>query len=947
MMADSENKWVIKDARGRIYGPFNTAKVLSYIERGVFSGGEMISKYPGCAWQIISKEIAFYDKLLEVLATDGTKPLKIPERNQDEENKEQPNSGGVAVNSHATAARSHNTVTSAPKLEIQMPSQPRPKVIKRGPKPKSTYEKAADTIIELTNVSQLIHKARLKKVKLPLIIIGAVFFAGLIWIFSTPGRAEKIHLLAIRPGQSPISASAAQQLMQSASRAFERDTFDGYLQSQNSLVQVIEGAPKNVGAMALLCLTYHELWPFAHQDSIDINTVNSLSQKALEIDPAGAAGATCRASQLMIAGRFAEAESVVQSAIEAYPTEGVLYQLMSEIMASHTSFEVAIEYAQKTEQLSSGWLKPFVSHAIYLEAREHYGEAEEILRKVLERNPNHAVAKIELGGIQLKYFHDFDKAQDYLQSALSGRQRMTAITEAKGYLSLAKVFIAKDENRRALSAAKKCYSLNSFNSECKEIVIKLGGYETLSSTPKENRDAMNIGDTFAKSGDCFAAQAEYKAAYENDNKNATAAFKAAKCLWKLSYSQEAVDWLNKAIQADASFTEAYTTLADYQAQRFNFDAAFRILHQIQRLKPKDFKVYQGFAQVEYRRKNYQAAIGWGEQALKLYDTDVETQLLMSKCYLEMRNFNEAYRYATRAVELDHNYVDANCLYAKVLASVRGTDAGIHYLMDFANRYSSVLEYRLALAEIYANDERLNEARDAYRAVLTVDAQNKKALLGIGLVYQKQNLADDALQSYLQAAAVDPGDAEPLFRAGILYYLAKKYDFAITQLNRVLQINNLYPEAHYYLGRCQLQLGNIPAALDEAEKERKINPNLADAYLLKAEAYTKAGQFPECAGEYQKAIKLRPESSTIYVRIAQCYRQSGNLDIALSMLKLAAQKESGNAEIYKEQGLIYEAKGDPESAIKAFDKYLILAGPGAPDRAIIEGEMRKMGGSPSN
>ena len=66
----------------------------------------------------------------------------------------------------------------------------------------------------------------------------------------------------------------------------------------------------------------------------------------------------------------------------------------------------------------------------------------------------------------------------------------------------------------------------------------------------------------------------------------------------------------------------------------------------------------------------------------------------------------------------------------------------------------------------------------------------------------------------------------------------------------------------------------------------------------------------------------------------CYRKSGNLDVAMNMLAVAATKESGLADIYKEQGAIYELKGDASHAIEAYNQYFVLD-PDASDRAQIQ------------
>jgi tetratricopeptide (TPR) repeat protein len=169
---------------------------------------------------------------------------------------------------------------------------------------------------------------------------------------------------------------------------------------------------------------------------------------------------------------------------------------------------------------------------------------------------------------------------------------------------------------------------------------------------------------------------------------------------------------------------------------------------------------------------------------------------------------------------------------------------------------------------------------------------------------------------------------------MIYLDANNPKLALAQFSRVERINKLFPRIHYQIGRAYLQMGDLNKVLEETRIEKGVNPNLADSYLLSAEAYLGLQQYSLCASEYQQAIKLRPQSATIYVKMAQCYRRAGNLDAAMAMLTQAAAQESGLSDIYKEQGAIYETKGEVNLAIESYNQYFVLD-PNAPDRSQIE------------
>jgi len=66
-----------------------------------------------------------------------------------------------------------------------------------------------------------------------------------------------------------------------------------------------------------------------------------------------------------------------------------------------------------------------------------------------------------------------------------------------------------------------------------------------------------------------------------------------------------------------------------------------------------------------------------------------------------------------------------------------------------------------------------------------------------------------------------------------------------------------------------------------------------------------------------------------------------LDGAQASLDIALTMESGSADIYREQGSIFESKGDLPAAAAAYNKYLTLS-PNAPDKNEVENRINSLG-----
>ncbi|HAG91487.1 MAG TPA: hypothetical protein DCL41_06430 [Bdellovibrionales bacterium] len=967
-MSEQMKRWVVKDAMGRISGPFTTEKILHQIKRSELTGDEHVSLYPSGKWIQISKDPIFYDKLLEVLSSENQGTEEEQETNNEDfvtvpdferpqkppENKEEKSEKGP-IKSKEELYEKLGLVDGAPDIEdlgddeeddfeiqdIKKDRSSKKKKSKSGRskkrRSKNGDDESSSDVLELVSVKGEILKQALKK-SLGAVIVAILLVVGLAYFLSGEGGKEgRIRLLAPENFKKGKPGSAKNTVIE-GTKYFLEDTFEGYIKSQNYYVQALEQDNKQAEVYALLCLTHLELWPFAYQDSADMKVISTVVQNSSALDPGGQSSATCRVVDLITRGRYQEAKNLTESMLETQVSQTsppiVFYYLKGYLLEGSGDYAPAIGYFQSAAQLWPQWIKPYYHEAIALTKSDRHNEAANVFRKILKARSGHAKSKLELGVLEYKYLNRAESGKRFLESALNGSERLSNAQQSKGYLGLAEIEFGLGNNSKALSYAQKAYSLNSRNAIAENLVLQLGGADQLKKTKVAGQQLIYEGDQFFREGDYNAAQAHYRAAFEENNKNAGAALKAARCFWKLSFSTEAFDWLNKAIRADSKLIDAYVLMADYYTQRYNFIAASKILSQAQRVSPKSPDVYRGFALIELRRGNPDGAITFGKQSIHLYETNVDTHILMSEAYLAKGDHRLAYNYAAKALEIDINNRKAQTVYAKALGGIQGTDAAIDYLNKLVASYPLVVEYRQALAEVLFEDERFDQSETVFRQVLKIEDKPKDALIGLAKLQKAEGRAKEALESLLEAAVMDPADAEPIFEAGMIYLDAGKPKQALVQFNRVERINKLYPRIHYQIGRAYFQMKDLNQVLQETRLEKANNPNLADAYLLAAEAYMGLKQYNLCASEYQQAIKLRPQSATIYVKMAKCYRRAGSLDAAMAMLTKAASEESGLADIYKEQGAIYETKGEVDLAIESYNQYFVLD-PNAPDRAQIE------------
>lgn len=937
-MTASRKRWIIKNSEGLLKGPYTTDQVMRRINRGDFGGDEMISEYPGANWYPISKDPNFYDRLLAVLS-------------------DQRNHSGEDFGDVAPPPDSENEITSTPppdtspaqEVHLEMeeteaeaqPIKSRAIPTDEGKKKKKKTSKPKnDGDIEMVDIDKRAKEEVRRGIWKPAILAAGVLALGVYFLMDDPESSteERIHLLAPQKSSPKLSAEQGKEKVRRGTGEYLRDTFSSYVRAQNELVQAIENAPPDAEAMSLLCLTYYELWPFTYQDSDDMRAITSVTQMASAIDGSGTYASTCKVVDLMLKGRYQEALSLSRTVLEK--SNGQLtssipfYYFMAILYEANGDPTAAITYLTSAQSEWPSWIRAYSYQAQLYSKTEKYSEAAQLYRSVLKAQPDHDISKIELGILEAKQFRNPDKGIELINAGLNSRERVPKRILSRGHLSLAELNLNRRDTAQALKHAKMAYSLDSTNTVAKNLVIQLGGTKELSKTQFKSYQLIAEGDQLAREGDCNSAQGHFKTAFEVDPKSGVAAMKAAECLWRLSLSTEAIDWLNKAVRADPKLIEAYVTLADYYSQRYNFAAAAQVLQAAQQIAPKSYEVYRGYAMVELRRNNPKGAVDSAKQALAIYDIDVESHVLTAEAQVQLGNFSQAFMHASRAREIDVNHRGAQVAYGRALQGVQGAEAAIDYFIELVKIFPVISEYRLALGKLYMAEQRYSEAQQTFSDLTRIDEKSKEAFLELGKCLRVQAQYEQALAAFQQAAILDPSDAEPMFQMGQLYLELRKPVEAQIQLQRVVRINKLFPLVHYNIGRAAFMAGDLTTALNEAKEERNVNPGLAEPYLLAAEIYAGQQQYSLCVTEYQKAIKLRPQSASNYIRMAICYRKGDQLDVAIQMLNQAAVLESGLPNIYKELGAIYETKGDLTEAAKSYCQYFVLD-PNAPDRSSIE------------
>lgn len=974
-MKPTSDQWVLKFETDQVKGPYSTEGVRKMIANGTFTGNEQICAYPQGEWTSLTKQPEFYEALLESLENPVEVDLKKSQKMDAETVIQAPVKvagidplKGLPTYQSAEAAEEERQQQKKKELKEEKHRQ-KLEALKRSQQENPNSMNQVYGIPQQSENSSDIHLTDIKKIQkkeikkfMPLIFICVILLGALGFLLLSDDGAEATGWVLLAPkkvAENAKSDTEIKELKHKAVVLIQRGQLEGILLAQKFLVQATEGAAHDLEALGLLCMVHEQLWPFTKQTVQDLKSISTVMQNARSINPISSYSESCQVTYLIAKGQFKEARSLVEQTLDhvvddKFSLGPFLYSIKGEMLEYDQNYINAAAYFDQAAQLWPKWTWPLFGSARANYKQNKFAEARTGFQNIFEIDKESKAALFGLGLVEYKGFKNFEKANQYFTTGFQLKQVLPKSFHVEALLAYAQLLVEKGDKAKALEVAQKGYQLNPSHRGLKEIVLTLGGSDHVENAQAE---IVLLGDQFARAGDHLAAVAQYKAAFELDPRNSTAAMNAAKSLWALNQSREAINWLQKAIQVDPGLITAYTLKADYESQRYSFVEAAQTLQEASKRSKQNYDILKGQSLLEFRKNNIIGAIQFGEKAYKAYDADVELLTLLAQAYtayylnapstgkdvLDKKDkaLKDAQRLAGKAIDLEPSWPEAQITFAKVLSASDGPMRGETYLKAKIKAFPYTTEYRIGLADFYKNEEKYNEAAEMYQQVVDLEPKNKKANFGLAESYRALNNPVLAQRYYNATSVLDPSDVEPLFsNAKLLFETAygkeakAKITQALAKFNVVKEINANYPRVSYYLAKCYLELGDFQKAIDLVREEKVKNPNIADPFLLAAEIYYRKEQFKECAAEYSMAIKLRPASAELYVKSSICYRKSDAIDIAEDMLNIALQIESGYPDIYREMGYILEKKGQAAKASESFEKYLELS-PNAPDRRLIE------------
>ena len=569
------------------------------------------------------------------------------------------------------------------------------------------------------------------------------------------------------------------------------------------------------------------------------------------------------------------------------------------------------------------------------------GEAEQLAKEVLAKDPNHIEGHILMGGVFFAQ-NQKDKAFTELSRAIELDPK-----RVESYLSMARFYMSNRESAKAEELYKRAISVNPNSAVVR---TEYGKFLTQENRPAEAEaelvKAVEVGPTDRNSRFVLAS-------YYLVNRRFDKAEESYKIL--------------ASLQPDRP--ESQAVLADFYSTINRTDEAVKIYQDILAKSPDYVQGRYRLGEILLSRGDTNGANAQIAEVLKKDQNDRQALLLRARMRAQggnPDNLKSALEDLKNVLKQEPNSRTALYFMAQINFTLGFLDQARVYAADLEKNYPDYLPAKLmqlqlslgagdnASATSLANDllSRLDKAapdRDNTPQLLA-EIREKTHLVRGTAQLQLKNIAG-ARQDFETARAIAPGDpvvynslalaslaenkvqdAIPFFESALkvdatnfdalnglitLYAKSQQIDKAHAQIDQAL---NAYPNVaalHYLKANIYSYQQDVANFQAELNKTIELDPNYLPAYSSLASLYISSKQQDLAIAEYQKIIARRPDNATPYILIGILEFERNNHDAAADSYRKALERDPNNVIAANNLAWLYAAtgKGNLDEAVR--------------------------------
>ena len=376
--------------------------------------------------------------------------------------------------------------------------------------------------------------------------------------------------------------------------------------------------------------------------------------------------------------------------------------------------------------------------------------------------------------------------------------------------------------------------------------------------------------------------------------------------------------------------------------------AVGLLEEAVRLRNADAGAKRLLGRAYFETGQFNRALDAYAAVLRLEPGDLESRVRMADVFLIAGLPDEAERVMTPAAEAlaeswTSDYVEINQVLGELYADAgRLGDARrtMERAVEVAGGAAEAVIY-MRLGDLSKELLDFDAALAAYRNALARNPDNIECRLALADLYLQQNALDPASAEYARVLAGRPDNARAHRGLATVHWTAGRFSEAVLAARRAMDADPGHRGAHYVLGRSLVAIGLVEEGREALETYRKLSDTAEalDRRIRAVHARNTGAMVQLISGEVDAAIRMLedamdryPDTGSLYFTLSLAFGQSGRHEAAVAVLhEMLDRNLDSTSAVHRRLSVEYRALGEAESSRRHEMLALEMGRPGADGR----------------
>lgn len=678
-----------------------------------------------------------------------------------------------------------------------------------------------------------------------------------------------------------------------------------------------------------------------------------------------------------------EAERLANEVAQKNPDHVENRVLIADIRATQKRWDDAQAEFQKAIQLDPNRMDTYLHQARYFERRaksddtqaaKFHSQAEDIFRRLIEKNPTSANARLAFGDFLFANKRQSEAEQQLLQA------HQTDPTDKLVLVALRRYYETQQRYEEAEKYLTKLVELDPDKSAGRAQIIDLHArtgrlYQAVSEyqrllkdDPKYLRGYSRLAELLLELGDVNAATKNIEEALAMTPQDTDALLMRGRLRTLNGQYREAISDLDQVLRLEPSMPAALYYAADAHLQNSDATQARLFVNRLLSFYPRNpmgllmqvrIHLSQGKS-VEAEKTSTQiiesiAQLKSNATALRaaripedtLPDWESKAYISRAVARIQLRNFPEAQTDLDHASQLDKrspephiNLAAINLLRGDLATAQREAERAVDLAPSSLSAVTTAVNVYLQQKNYQTAHTRLNQLMAEQPRRLQLQELQARVYIAQG---DKTN-AESTLREIIQT---DPNYLNAYFLLSDFYQGSQQQtDRAIAELKQLIRLrpanSQQIAQAHLFVGMLEEGRGNVDEAVNNYEQmlsydQRSIGAAIALNNLAWLYADKGKGNLDKATDHARSAITIAPEAS-FFDTLGYAYYKKRQYEVAIEQFRKAIDRKPNSAGYYLHLARALRDNGDTQHARQSYERALQLGGAGFSDASQARQEL---------